>query len=72
MPCDLHDPPLSESDTRSKLIDPAIHARGWTEEHVRREETAGAVEKDGPIQALRELGKPADVLLGTKARLFAA
>lgn len=40
----LHDPPLGESDTRSKLIDPAIYTRGWTEEHIRREETAGAVE----------------------------
>ena len=40
----LHNPPLGESDTRSKLIDPAIHARGWTEEHIRREETAGAIE----------------------------
>ena len=40
----LHNPPLGESDTRSKLIDPAICARGWTEEHIRREETAGAVE----------------------------
>lgn len=40
----LHHPPLGESDTRSKLIDPAIHARGWTEEHIRREETAGAIE----------------------------
>ena len=28
--------------------------------------------KDGPIKALRELGKPADVLLDTKSRLFAA
>lgn len=35
---------LSEADTRAKLIDPAIHARGWTEEHIRREETAGAIE----------------------------
>ena len=26
---------LSESDTRAKLIDPALHARGWT---VTREE----------------------------------
>jgi len=23
--------PLTESDTRAKLIDPALHARGWTE-----------------------------------------
>lgn len=35
---------LSEADTRSKLIDPAIHARGWTEDLIRREETAGAIE----------------------------
>lgn len=36
--------PLTESDTRAKLIDPAIHARGWTEDLIRREETAGAIE----------------------------
>jgi type I restriction enzyme, R subunit len=35
---------LSEADTRSKLIDPAIHARGWTEDLIRREETAGSIE----------------------------
>jgi type I restriction enzyme R subunit len=35
---------LSESDTRAKLIDPAIHARGCTEDLIRREETAGAIE----------------------------
>jgi type I restriction enzyme, R subunit len=35
---------LSESDTRAKLIDPAIHARGWTEDLIRREETAGAIQ----------------------------
>ena len=35
---------LTESDTRAKLIDPAIHARGWTEDLIRREETAGAIE----------------------------
>ena len=36
--------PLSESDTRAKLIDPAIHARGWTEDLIRREETAATVD----------------------------
>ena len=36
--------PYSESDTRAKLIDPALHARGWTEDMIRREETAGAIE----------------------------
>jgi len=35
---------LGESDTRAKLIDPAIHGRGWTEDLIRREETAGAIE----------------------------
>jgi type I restriction enzyme, R subunit len=35
---------LGESDTRAKLIDPAIHSRGWTEDLIRREETAGAIE----------------------------
>lgn len=37
-------PSYSEADTRSKLIDPAIHRRGWTEDLIRREETAGTVE----------------------------
>ncbi len=40
----LHDPPYNESDTRAKLIDPAIHARGWSEDSICREETAGAIE----------------------------
>ncbi len=35
---------LSESDARAKLINPAIHARSWTEDLIRREETAGAIE----------------------------
>ena len=33
-----------EADTRAKLIDPALHTRGWTEDLIRREETAGAIE----------------------------
>lgn len=36
--------PLSEADTRAKLIDPAIHARGWSEDYICREVTLGAVE----------------------------
>ncbi|HEY6000546.1 MAG TPA: DEAD/DEAH box helicase family protein [bacterium] len=35
---------LNEADTRAKLIDPAIHNCGWTEDLIRREETAGTVE----------------------------
>ena len=40
----MADESLSEADTRSKLIDPAIYRRGWTEEHIKREVTAGAIE----------------------------
>ncbi|HOX23161.1 MAG TPA: DEAD/DEAH box helicase family protein, partial [Elusimicrobiales bacterium] len=41
---------LSEADTRAKLIDPAIHQRGWKEDFIRREETAGTIEigENGP------------------------
>jgi type I restriction enzyme R subunit len=40
----LHNPLFNEADTRSKLIDPTIDSRGWTEEHILREETAGVIE----------------------------
>jgi len=35
---------LSEADTKAKLIDPALHSRGWTEDLVHREETAQGVD----------------------------
>ncbi|HVF10944.1 MAG TPA: hypothetical protein VNA16_09090, partial [Abditibacteriaceae bacterium] len=35
---------MNEADTRAKLIDPAIHQRGWTEAHIKREESAGAIQ----------------------------
>ena len=35
---------LSEADTRAKLIDPALHSRGWTEDLVHREEIAQGVD----------------------------
>lgn len=34
---------LSEADTRAKLVDPGMYARGWTEEHIRREESSGSI-----------------------------
>lgn len=34
----------NEADTRAKLIDPAIHTCGWTEDLIKREETAGTIE----------------------------
>jgi len=48
---------LSEADTRAKLVDPAIHARGWTEELIRREETAGAIELIGNKPRKRSRGR---------------
>ena len=56
---------LSESDTRSKLIDPALYARGWKEDFIKREETAGAVEvRDG--KARRQSKGRADYTLRVK------
>jgi type I restriction enzyme R subunit len=34
----------NEAETRTQLIDPALHVRGWTEDLIRREETLGTVE----------------------------
>ena len=36
--------PLSEADTHAKLVNPGLYGRGWTEDHIKREETTGAVE----------------------------
>ncbi|MGI9337486.1 MAG: DEAD/DEAH box helicase family protein [Gammaproteobacteria bacterium] len=36
----------SESDTRAKLITPSLLRRNWTEDMIRREETAGAILMD--------------------------
>jgi len=36
--------PLNEADTRAKLIDPVLHSRGWGEDSIKREVTAGAIE----------------------------
>ena len=36
--------PLSEADTRAKLIDPALHSRGWTEDLIHREETGQGID----------------------------
>ncbi len=44
---------LSEADTRAKLIDPAIHQRGWTEDLIRREETRGPL--DVPRTLMRQV-----------------
>jgi len=49
--------PLNEADTRAKLIDPAIHKCGWTEDLVRREETAGDIEMIGDKPRKRSKGR---------------
>ena len=48
---------LNEADTRAKLIDPALHARGWTENLIKREETAGAIELVAGIPRQRASGR---------------
>jgi type I restriction enzyme R subunit len=54
--------PYNEADTRAKLIDPAIHRRGWTEDLIRREETAGAIEILGGRGRRRARGRVDSVL----------
>jgi len=36
--------PLSEADTRAKLIDPFLHSRGLKEDLIRREETGQGID----------------------------
>lgn len=60
--------PYNESDTRAKLIDPTIHASGWTEELIRREETAGAVEVIGGKARRRAKGR-VDYVLRVKVNI---
>lgn len=57
--------PYNEADTRAKLIDPALHARGWTEDLIKREETAGAIEIVGDRARRRGKGR-ADYTLRVK------
>lgn len=62
---------LGEADTRAKLIDPAIHARGWTENLIRREEARSSyispdfVESLGGFEAFT--GSVAKILEGFDA-----
>jgi type I restriction enzyme R subunit len=47
---------LDEAGTRTKLIDPALYERGWTEDLIKCEETLGIVEIIGG-QARRQTHK---------------
>jgi type I restriction enzyme R subunit len=56
---------LSESDTRAKLIDPAIHVRGWTEDLIRREETGTTQIVDSkPRKQAGGQAEPTEILRG--------
>jgi len=59
---------LNEADTRAKLIDPAMHKCGWTEDLIRREETAGTVEIINGRARRRSRGK-IDYVLRVKVNL---
>ncbi len=59
---------LSEADTRAKLIDPGLHARGWTEDLIRREVTNAPIDIVGGRARRRERGGRADYVLRVLAR----
>ncbi|MBK9076529.1 MAG: DEAD/DEAH box helicase family protein [Flavobacteriales bacterium] len=54
---------FNEADTRAKLIDPAIYRRGWNEDHIRREETAGGIDLIGDNKARRQRSGKVDYVL---------
>jgi type I restriction enzyme R subunit len=56
---------LNEADTRAKLIDPSLHSRGWTEDSIKREVTAGSIEIVAGIPRQRAAGR-ADYTLRIK------
>ena len=58
--------PLNEADTRAKLIDPAMYRRGWSEEHISREVTAGGIDLIGDNKAARRKNGKVDYLLRVK------
>lgn len=48
---------FNEADTRAKLIDPALHRRGWTEDLIRREETDRGIDIIGGKPRRRQRGR---------------
>lgn len=59
---------LSEADTRAKLIDPALHRRGWTEDLIRREETEHGIDIVDGRPRRRERGR-IDYLLRVRVNI---
>jgi type I restriction enzyme R subunit len=60
--------PLSEADTRAKLIDPVLHSRGWTEDLIRREETGLGIDIIDGKPKRRQRGRT-DYLLRIRVNL---
>ena len=58
---------MNETETRAKPIDPALHARGWDEDLIRREATAGRITIHGDSARQSRKGR-ADYVL----RVYAA
>ena len=59
--------PYNESDTRAKLITPALHAAGWTEDYIKREEAAREIYITPSGSARRRNVGRADYTLRVKA-----
>ncbi len=60
--------PLSEADTKAKLIDPVLHQRGWTEDLIRREETERGIDIIDGKPRRREQGR-IDYLLRVRVNI---
>lgn len=54
--------PYTETDTRTKLINPALYDAGWTEDHIQRERSPGAVLVDAGGRGRRETERVDDLL----------
>lgn len=54
--------PYSETDTRTKLINPALYDAGWTEDHIQRERSPGTVLVDASGRGKRDTERVDDLL----------
>ena len=62
---------MSEADTRANLIDPVLRDKGWTQEYVKREETARAIPTSGSNALRAEVDEAAwSALYSTKSYPF--
>lgn len=59
---------LSEADTRAKLIDPALHCQGWTEDLIRREQTGQGIDIIDGMPKRKQRGRT-DYLLRIRVNL---